>query len=118
MTNIRTDPLDALRAATSRRVSYVAGTIAELQHGLWCEEAALVKNAVETRRRQFEAGRSAAREALASFGVRAQPILRGAVGEPLWPDGFVGSITHTRSVAAAAVASRDDFQGIGIDIDS
>src|SRR5690606_2787296 len=26
--------------------------------------------------------------------------------------------THTRSVAAAAVASRDDFQGIGIDIDS
>jgi enterobactin synthetase component D len=34
---------------------------------------------------------------------------------PIWPDGVVGSITHTRNFAAAAVAWAADIVAIGID---
>ena len=39
------------------------------------------------------------------FDAPQTPILTGRHGEPLWPDGFVGSITHKEMLAAAAVAS-------------
>jgi enterobactin synthetase component D len=34
---------------------------------------------------------------------------------PIWPDGVVGSITHTGGFAAAAVAWAADIAGLGID---
>ena len=34
---------------------------------------------------------------------------------PIWPDGVVGSITHTGDFAAAAVARAADIAGLGID---
>jgi 4'-phosphopantetheinyl transferase EntD len=34
---------------------------------------------------------------------------------PVWPDGVVGSITHTGDFAAAAVAWAADIAGLGID---
>jgi len=36
-------------------------------------------------------------------------------GSPKWPDGLVGSITHTQGFAMAAVAPSDQWLGIGID---
>jgi enterobactin synthetase component D len=35
--------------------------------------------------------------------------------EPVWPYGYVGSITHSASFAFAAVARRGELQSIGID---
>ena len=43
------------------------------------------------------------------------PILRGSKGEPLWPAGVVGSITHCAGYRAAAVARQTQLAGIGID---
>jgi 4'-phosphopantetheinyl transferase EntD len=85
----------------------VANAIAVLAHGADLTqryEAPLVR-AVPTRRREFAVGRQCARIALRSVGCRAGAIGRGRFGEPLWPPGFGGSITHGR-VFAAAIAFR------------
>lgn len=36
---------------------------------------------------------------------------------PLWPQKFIGSISHTNSSACALVTSIDNYQGVGIDIE-
>ena len=79
------------------------------------EEAPQVARAVEKRRREFAAGRSCARRALARMGFPGFAVLTGPNREPLWPPGVVGSITHCAGYCAAAVARGDEVHGIGID---
>jgi 4'-phosphopantetheinyl transferase EntD len=83
--------------------------------GLFPEEAELVAHSVPKRCREFTAGRNAARAALARFGVPAQPILRGPHGGPLWPTGFVGSITHCTDFCCAVVARSSRIRSLGLD---
>ncbi|MDJ0927060.1 MAG: 4'-phosphopantetheinyl transferase superfamily protein [Gammaproteobacteria bacterium] len=66
----------------------------------------------------FRHGRSCARRALAQLGVAAGPIPMGATREPVWPPGFVGSISHCADFAVAVAAGRPVFRGIGIDLES
>ena len=81
-------------------------------------EQAAIANAVEKRRREFIAGRSCARRAMAALGEPPMPILQGEDRAPIWPPGLVGSITHTDSRCAAAVARiADGFQSLGLDIE-
>jgi 4'-phosphopantetheinyl transferase EntD len=85
--------------------------------GLLGGEVGLTAGAAPARRRTFAAGRRAARRALVAAGGRPQSLLRGAVGEPLWPPGFGGSITHGRRLAAAvAWRSADDRAPVGLDV--
>jgi 4'-phosphopantetheinyl transferase EntD len=79
------------------------------------EEEALIARAVEKRRREFAAGRSCARRALAQLGWTSFPLVAGPRREPLWPPGIVGAITHCRGYCAAAVARAADVRGVGID---
>src|SRR6266851_1633075 len=67
-------------------------------------EAAAIATANPARRTEFAAGRAVARAALAGLDVPAGPILPGRAGEPRWPDGVVGSITHCAGYRACAVA--------------
>jgi 4'-phosphopantetheinyl transferase EntD len=78
------------------------------------EEAALA-NAVPRRRRAFATGRACARRALSELGVAASAISRGERGEPCWPEGIVGSITHCEGYRAAAVAWAREWRCMGID---
>lgn len=78
-------------------------------------EAAAIATANPARRTEFAAGRAVARAALASLDVPAGPILPGRAGEPRWPDGVVGSITHCAGYRACAVARAKDMAAIGID---
>lgn len=68
-------------------------------------EEAIVNNAIAERRSDFFAGRASARAALRACGcstdLAAAPIGRGHLGQPLWPLGFTGSISHDGGVAAA-----------------
>jgi 4'-phosphopantetheinyl transferase EntD len=82
---------------------------------LWPEERVAVQNAVAKRVEEFAAGRACARAALADLGYPPAALRRGADRAPAWPEGIVGSITHTDGYCAAAVAHRDAFTGIGID---
>lgn len=82
---------------------------------LYPEEAAIVENAVEKRRREFSTGRNCARSALRGLGLEPGPIPTGERGAPLWPPGIVGSITHCTGYRAAAVAWACDTVTIGLD---
>ena len=76
-----------------------------------------LQNAPLKRQREFIAGRYCAAQALRLAGAAdwAAEIGTGPAGEPLWPAGFVGSITHTVTHATSAVAGCDDAISIGID---
>lgn len=81
------------------------------------EESLLHPRAVMSRRRDFQLGRAAARQALQALGRNPEPILVGPQREPLWPKGIVGSITHSAGFAMAAVSERRHTGGIGIDVE-
>jgi 4'-phosphopantetheinyl transferase EntD len=89
--------------------------LADLDADLFPAEEAVVGKAVEKRRREFVTARSCARSALEQLGFAAGPIPTGSKGEPLWPDGAVGSITHCEGYRACAVARTADLVTIGID---
>lgn len=78
-------------------------------------EEFLVTNAVEVRRLEFITARRCAREAFARLGYAPVAIGAGSKREPLWPQGLVGSITHTAGFRAAAVAPQSMVASIGID---
>jgi 4'-phosphopantetheinyl transferase EntD len=81
----------------------------------WPEEAAAVAGALESRRREFAAGRWCARQALARLHRLPVAVPAGERGMPLWPDGVVGSITHCAGYRAAVVAPAALLAGIGVD---
>ncbi len=90
-------------------------TRADLSSELFAQEARSLGSAVDTRRREFTTGRACARHALARLGLPAVAVGSGLHGEPLWPAGVVGSITHCARYRACAVARAQDVRAIGID---
>ena len=86
-----------------------------LDASLFEREAEIVAGAVEKRRREFSTGRPARRDALGQLGVPPRAILPGPRGEPLWPTGVVGSITHCDGYRGGAVARRCRLAALGID---
>jgi 4'-phosphopantetheinyl transferase EntD len=78
-------------------------------------ERSVVAKAVPKRIAEFAAGRLCARHALAELGHVDFQLLRDPERRPLWPDGIVGSITHTELYCGAVVARTSVASGIGID---
>jgi 4'-phosphopantetheinyl transferase EntD len=76
----------------------------DIDTALFPEEEAMVARAVGKRRREFSTARACARDALVELGEPPQAIPTGPKGEPLWPPGVVGSITHCDGYRACAVA--------------
>lgn len=81
------------------------------------EEKAHVAKAVEKRRREFVAGRAAARAAMAELGFESVSLPAAGDRSPIWPAGVVGSISHTRGCCVAAVARADRFESVGVDVE-
>lgn len=67
------------------------------------------------RRWQFTAGRHCGRRALVALGRAPGEILAGSHGEPRWPVGVRGSITHCRGYAAAIATTA--LGSVGIDVE-
>ncbi|MFI2352744.1 4'-phosphopantetheinyl transferase [Streptomyces sp. NPDC019443] len=82
---------------------------------LLSQEESFVSRAVDKRKREFAAGRWCARRAMAGIGVPPAPILPGPRGEPRWPSGVLGAITHCDGYAAAVVARQGDVLSLGAD---
>jgi 4'-phosphopantetheinyl transferase EntD len=74
-----------------------------------------VARATPKRVQEFAAGRLCARRALARFGITRGVLRAAADRQPLWPAGFLGSITHTDGFCAAVAAERSALQGLGLD---
>ena len=66
----------------------------------------------------FDMGRACAAELLAELGSRETSVAMAADRSPVWPQGYVGSITHTDDLLGVAVARRKDFRSIGIDAEA
>lgn len=82
---------------------------------LFSEEEAYIRKAIPARRREFSAGRAAARKALAKAGADVGPIVAELDRSPRWPDSFCGSITHCEGFCSAVVARSVDADGVGFD---
>jgi 4'-phosphopantetheinyl transferase EntD len=68
-------------------------------------------------RRRSGAARLAARQLMTIAGCERWSLPRRKEGGPIWPPGFVGSLSHCDDYAAAAFACRSIFAGVGIDIE-
>lgn len=94
-----------------------AGDIRDLPPSPYPEEEAEVRDVAATRRREFRAGRFHARQALVRLGAPSQAIPRLPSRAPSWPQGHVGSISHSPSLCVAVATKRGRLAGLGIDIE-
>ena len=83
---------------------------------LFPEERVALGQAVDKRRREFVTARAcAAAGAGAARPAPSAPIPSGTRGEPRWPSGVVGSITHCAGYRACALAHAGEIAAVGID---
>jgi len=85
---------------------------------LFPAEIAAMASAAPRRLATFRGGRACARAALRELGSPDVAIPIGPSGAPIWPPGFVGSITHTNEIAAAIVARSEQVRGLGLDLET
>jgi enterobactin synthetase component D len=86
-----------------------------VEHGLARPPA--IARSVLRRQAEFFHGRMAARRALVALGRGAASPTVGGEGQPVWPVGVVGSITHSGPFAAAVALDGAHWRGVGIDIE-
>lgn len=79
------------------------------------EEAAHLTRALPARKREFAAGRAAARAAMAQLEAKAAPVAASDDRAPVWPQGLRGSISHTQTLCAAVMT--DAAHHLGLDIE-
>jgi enterobactin synthetase component D len=77
-----------------------------------------IRNSVPKRQAEFIAGRVCAQASLQLYGHPNYRVSSGSHREPVWPPGFVGSITHSGKYAAALVSPDCALMGMGIDIEA
>ncbi|MGH8274217.1 MAG: 4'-phosphopantetheinyl transferase family protein [Gammaproteobacteria bacterium] len=83
------------------------------------EEKTIVGNAVDKRRREFAAGRTCARSILREFGFSGNlTIGKDKYGAPVWPEGIVGSISHTDDVCVVSIGRKTpEMTSLGVDVE-
>ena len=106
-----------------RIFTHVAGVraliaeLAECAGSVSPEESAYIARARDKRRREFIAGRVLAKKTLAGLGEICDSIPAHELRYPRWPEGYIGSISHTRALVTAVVARMSRFAGLGIDVE-
>lgn len=111
-------PLARLLAREPVRVAELDPHSVTACAGLFAEEARAVSSAVESRQKQYTAGRVLARQAWAELGVPPLALLNDEQRVPRWPEGVVGCITHTHGWCAAAVARAERVAALGVDVEA
>lgn len=82
------------------------------------QEQALVERAVAKRRREFSGGRVLARRLLSRLGVEAAtPLLATPDRAPAWPEGVVGSISHSHEECVVLVGAQAQCRSVGVDLE-
>jgi 4'-phosphopantetheinyl transferase EntD len=111
------DVCSGLRHIVPAGVAVAATEMGQAQRSLTASESRAISAMAPRRLLEFTAGRTCAHEALALLGVPSSGVPIGPQREPLWPSGVVGSISHSRDLAVAAVAPMTVLHAIGIDIE-
>lgn len=76
-----------------------------------------IQHAQPKRQASYYYGRLCAHQALSQLNCQTK-VHMGMYNEPIWPKGFMGSITHTHEMAGAIASSHPLIKGIGIDIEN
>lgn len=81
------------------------------------EESPLLDELQAIRRSEFLAGRDCARRAAQQLNVQLGPLTWDTRGVPNWPSSITGSISHKWRLCAAAVAKKENFCSVGLDLE-
>ncbi len=77
-----------------------------------------LQSAVKKRQYEFMMSRYCAKLCLEQLGLRPPPLIGSHMDRsPLWPDGFVGSISHTEGWAGAIVGKQSTVLSLGLDFE-
>lgn len=96
----------------------IAEAIPEVRRSdIYEEEWNCVANAVAKRQAEFCAVRICARKILARLGIDNYPLLPNRDRSPRWPDGIIGSISHTQGYCAVVAARSGSLVGLGLDVE-
>jgi 4'-phosphopantetheinyl transferase EntD len=98
-------------------LGFAGGLIADGCEAGYPEEIQSIATAVPKRRREFLMGRRYARYALAQLGCPPCAIPFDGKRLPLWPAGYIGSITHSDRICVAIVGRVDAFRTLGVDLE-
>ncbi|MGV8921311.1 MAG: 4'-phosphopantetheinyl transferase family protein [Pseudomonas sp.] len=79
---------------------------------------ATIQRSVAKRQAEFLAGRLCAREAMLQLDGRRYVPDIGEDRAPIWPVDICGSITHSHGWAAAIVGQRQQWRGLGMDMEN
>ena len=82
------------------------------------DEYEMVLSASNKRKFEFSTGRWCAKQAFASEGIHNISILSGGNREPIWPDGFTGSISHCKDQCGAVITKTTCTKSIGFDVEN
>lgn len=100
-------------------VTILMDTIRNLQGPSPDGEDAAVRGACDKRRREYLAGRTLARRALERAGAPGPHVLpAGTDRMPCWPQGILGSISHTAEYCGCAVVPAGQVKAVGIDLEA
>lgn len=112
----RTVDSDIYAARVDDFCRVVFGPVGDYQASLSSSELEVVGKAVEKRKREFSTGRYFSSLALDALGAHERIV--GISGRrPIWPKGFVGSISHSDVLAIVIVARRESNKSFGVDIE-
>lgn len=82
------------------------------------EEQAMVATAVDSRRFEFSSARVLAHKILNQLGRNQGPLLSHPDRSPAWPQGVLGSLSHSRTQCAALIAEqKPQLLGLGVDVE-
>ncbi|XAM73909.1 4'-phosphopantetheinyl transferase superfamily protein (plasmid) [Pantoea stewartii] len=76
-----------------------------------------IRESVIKRRAEFFSGRLCADMAMNLLGFFNKQVAVSPARVPLWPEGLIGSISHTDNLAIAVVAHVDTLTLIGVDLE-
>jgi 4'-phosphopantetheinyl transferase EntD len=76
-----------------------------------------IQNSVLTRQSEFLVGRYTALEAVRTLGIKIDNISIGRHRNPIWPNGILGSITHTNQKVICSISAGENFSYLGIDLE-
>ena len=102
---------------------FTAGVLTRCDHrDGWVDELTPIEkkqigDVCEKRYSEFAAGRSQARQLIASLTGVAETLPIGDYRQPIWPASVTGSISHSDAYCAVAVAPRSLLDGLGIDVE-
>ncbi len=75
------------------------------------------KSGKTKRQAEFNAGRFCAQQALSTWNQDG-PVGQADDRSPIWPDGFAGSISHSKNWVWASAAKTDQILSVGVDTET